>query len=142
MAVLVFFDAPIPGAIGPAATEWSAGPGGPRRSADVARLGRHGPSVHGWGEEAHLRFLRQVVDTWLGWAGGFVSSVGLTDQKAVQALLSTLGPGQGGMAQQATFLDAFNDIDQHTGVEAIARPSGAGRRRDLRGEGMARGSVR
>jgi AICAR transformylase/IMP cyclohydrolase PurH len=61
------------------------------------------------------------VDQWLGWAGGFVGQLGLTGQKAVQALESTLGPWQGGFEQMATFLDAFTDTYQHTGVQAVAR---------------------
>jgi len=75
----------------------------------------------GRGDEAHLTFLRQGVDTWLGWAGGFVSSLGLTGQRAVQALESTLGPWQGSFEGLAAFLDAFTDTYQHTGVQAVAR---------------------
>ncbi|MFM7733482.1 MAG: hypothetical protein ACKO6F_08510 [Cyanobium sp.] len=77
--------------------------------------------IPGRGEQAHLSFLRQGVDTWLGWAGGFTSGLGLTGQKAVRALEGTLGPWQGGFDQLATFLDAFTDTYQHTGVQAIAR---------------------
>jgi len=77
--------------------------------------------IPGRGDEAHLSFLRQGVDTWLGWAGGFASGLGLTGQKAVRALESTMGPWQGGFDQLATFLDAFTDTYQHTGVQAIAR---------------------
>jgi hypothetical protein len=77
--------------------------------------------IPGRGEQAHLSFLRQGVDTWLGWAGGFAGSLGLTGQKAVRALESTLGPWQGGLDQLATFLDAFTDTYQHTGVQVIAR---------------------
>jgi hypothetical protein len=61
------------------------------------------------------------VDQWLGWAGGFSSQLGLSGQKAVQALESTLGPWQGSFQQMATFLDAFTDTYQHTGVQAVAR---------------------
>ncbi|MEI7953380.1 MAG: hypothetical protein WCH37_12005, partial [Synechococcaceae cyanobacterium ELA182] len=70
---------------------------------------------------AHLGFLRRGVDQWLGWAGGYASSLGLSAQKAVQALETTLGPWQGGFEQLATFLDAFTDTYQHTGVQAVAR---------------------
>jgi hypothetical protein len=77
--------------------------------------------IPGRGDDAHLSFLRQVVDTWLCWAGGFTSDLALTGQKAVRALESTLGPWQGGFDQLATFLDAFTDTYQHTGVQAIAR---------------------
>jgi hypothetical protein len=75
----------------------------------------------GRGDGAHLTFLRRGVDQWLGWAGGFSSQLGLTGQKAVQALESTLGPWQGSFQQMATFLDAFTDTYQHTGVQAVAR---------------------
>ncbi len=77
--------------------------------------------IPGRGDEAHLGFLRRGVDQWLGWAGGFVGNLGLSGQKAVQALESTLGPWQGGFEQLATFLDAFTDTYQHTGVQAVAR---------------------
>ena len=75
----------------------------------------------GRGDGAHLTFLRRGVDQWLGWAGGFSSQLGLSGQKAVQALESTLGPWQGSFQQMATFLDAFTDTCQHTGVQAVAR---------------------
>ena len=42
-------------------------------------------------------------------------------EKAVRALETTLGPWQGGFEQMATFLDAFTDTYQHTGVQAVAR---------------------
>jgi hypothetical protein len=77
--------------------------------------------IPGRGDEAHLSFLRRGVESWLGWAGGFVGGLGLTGQKAVRALEGTLGPWQGGFEQLATFLDAFTDTYQHTGVQAIAR---------------------
>ena len=54
-------------------------------------------------------------------ASGFVASLGLSGQKAVRALESILGPWQGGFEQLATFLDAFTDTYQHTGVQAVAR---------------------
>ena len=75
----------------------------------------------GRGDEAHLSFLRRGVDQWLGWAGGFVDQLGLSGQKAVQALETTVGPWQGGFKQMATFLDAFTDTYAHTGVQAVAR---------------------
>ncbi len=77
--------------------------------------------IPGRGDDAHLSFLRRGVDQWLGWAGGFVGTLGLSGQKAVRALESTLGPWQGGFEQLATFLDAFTDTYQHTGVQAVAR---------------------
>jgi hypothetical protein len=77
--------------------------------------------IPGRGDDAHLSFLRRGVDQWLGWAGGFVGGLGLSGQKAVRALESTLGPWQGGFEQLATFLDAFTDTYQHTGVQAVAR---------------------
>ena len=91
------------------------------------------------GEEAHLRFLRQGVDTWLGWAGGFVSTLGFTGLKALQALESTLGPWQGGMSQLATFPDAFTDTYQHTGVQAIARRLMERAAAEIEGDGDGRG---
>ena len=77
--------------------------------------------IPGRGDDAHLSFLRRGVDQWLGWAGGYASSLGLSGQKAVRALETTLGPWQGGFEQLATFLDAFTDTYQHTGVQAVAR---------------------
>jgi hypothetical protein len=77
--------------------------------------------IPGRGDDAHLGFLRRGVDQWLGWAGGFVGGLGLSGQKAVRALETTLGPWQGGFDQLATFLDAFTDTYQHTGVQAVAR---------------------
>jgi hypothetical protein len=61
------------------------------------------------------------VDTWLGWAGGFVSGLGLSGQKAVQALETSLGPWQWRFEQLATFLDVFTDTYRHTGTQAVAR---------------------
>ena len=77
--------------------------------------------IPGRGDGAHLSFLRRGVDQWLGWAGDYASSLGLSGQKAVRALETTLGPWQGGFEQLATFLDAFTDTYQHTGVQAVAR---------------------
>ncbi|WP_228009025.1 hypothetical protein [Cyanobium sp. LEGE 06113] len=50
-----------------------------------------------------------------------MSSLGLSGQKAVQALEGSLGPWQGRFEQLATFLDAFTDTYQHTGTQAVAR---------------------
>jgi hypothetical protein len=75
----------------------------------------------GRGDAEHLGFLRRGVDTWLGWAGGFVNQMGLSGQRAVQALETTLGPWQGRFDQFAAFLDAFTDTYAHTGVQAVAR---------------------
>ena len=77
--------------------------------------------IPGRGDEAHLGFLRRGVDQWLGWAAGVARNLGLSGQKAVQALESSQGPWQGGFEQLATFLDAFTDTYQHTGVQAVAR---------------------
>jgi len=77
--------------------------------------------IPGRGDDAHLSFLRRGVEQWMGWAGGFVGTLGLSGQKAVKALEGTLGPWQGGFDQLATFLDAFTDTYQHTGVQAVAR---------------------
>lgn len=61
--------------------------------------------------------LRQVDNAWLGWAACFGSTLGLTGEKAVQALEISLGPWQEvGMSQLATFLDTFTDTHQHTSV--------------------------
>jgi hypothetical protein len=75
----------------------------------------------GRGDTAHMTFLRRGVDHWLGWADGLVGELGLSGQRAVRALETTLGPWHGGMEQLATFLDAFTDTYAHTGVQAVAR---------------------
>ncbi len=122
MAALICFDALLP--LGDQALErldsllGQAGKGDLRQLPAYAGMASMLP---GRGDEAHLGFLRKGVDQWLGWAGGFVGQLGLTGQKAVQALESTLGPWQGGFEQMATFLDAFTDTYQHTGVQAVAR---------------------
>ncbi len=122
MAALICFDALLP--LGDQALErldsllGQAGKGDLRQLPAYAAMASMLP---GRGDEAHLGFLRKGVDQWLGWAGGFVGQLGLTGQKAVQALESTLGPWQGGFEQMATFLDAFTDTYQHTGVQAVAR---------------------
>jgi hypothetical protein len=94
---------------------------GPRELRQLPAYAGMASLIPGRGDEAHLSFLRRGVDSWLGWAGGFVGVLGLTGQKAVRALEGTLGPWQGGFEQLATFLDAFTDTYQHTGVQAIAR---------------------
>lgn len=122
MAALVCFDALLP--LGDQALERLDGLLGRVGGQELHQLPAYGGMralIPGQGEEAHLRFLRQGVDTWLGWAGGFAGELGLTGQRAVQALESTLGPWQGGFKQLATFLDAFTDTYQHTGVQAVAR---------------------
>jgi hypothetical protein len=122
MAALICFDALLP--LGDSALQSLDGLLGRVSQRDLRESPAYGGMaglIPGRGDEAHLNFLRRGVDTWLGWAGGFVGSLGLTGQKAVQALETTLGPWQGGFAQLATFLDAFTDTYQHTGVQAIAR---------------------
>ncbi len=122
MAALICFDALLP--LGDQALErldtllGKAGKGDLRQLPAYAGMASMLP---GRGDDAHLGFLRQGVDQWLGWAGGFVGQLGLTGQKAVRALETTLGPWQGGFEQMATFLDAFTDTYQHTGVQAVAR---------------------
>lgn len=122
MTALVCFDALLP--LGDQALE--------RLEGLLARVGgrelRQLPAYAGMatllpgrGDEAHLDFLRRGVGTWLGWAGGFVGSLALNGQRAVQALEGTLGPWQGSFEGLAAFLDAFTDTYQHTGVQAVAR---------------------
>ncbi|MFM7266739.1 MAG: hypothetical protein ACKOZW_14345 [Cyanobium sp.] len=122
MAALVCFDALLP--LGDDALQRLdslLGRIGQRELRELPAYAGMASLIPGRGDDAHLRFLRQGVDTWLGWAGGFASGLGLTGQKAVRALEGTLGPWQGGFDQLATFLDAFTDTYQHTGVQAIAR---------------------
>lgn len=122
MAALICFDALLP--LGDQALErldtllGKAGKGDLRQLPAYAGMASMLP---GRGDDAHLGFLRQGVDQWLGWAGGFVGQLGLTGQKAARALETTLGRWQGGFEQMATFLDAFTDTYQHTGVQAVAR---------------------
>lgn len=122
MAALVCFDALLP--LGDQALErlegLLAGVSG-RDLHQVPTYAGMAGQLPGRGEEAHLSFLRQGVNTWLGWAGGFVSGLGLTGQRAVHALETTLGPWQGSFEGLAAFLDAFTDTYQHTGVQAVAR---------------------
>jgi hypothetical protein len=122
MAALVCFDALLP--LGDQALQRLDGllsQVGSRELREQPAYGGMAALIPGRGEEAHLSFLRRGMDTWLGWAGGFVGGLGLTGQKAVRALEGTLGPWQGGFEQLATFLDAFTDTYQHTGVQAISR---------------------
>ena len=122
MVALICFDALLPlGDRALQSLDGLLGRVGQRDLRESPAYGGMAGLIPGRGDEAHLNFLRRGVDTWLGWAGGFVGDLGLTGQKAVQALETTLGPWQGGFAQLATFLDAFTDTYQHTGVQAIAR---------------------
>jgi hypothetical protein len=122
MAAMVCFDALLP--LGDDALQrldGLLGRVGQRELRELPAYAGMASLIPGRGDDAHLRFLRQGVDTWLGWAGGFAGGLGLSGQKAVRALEGTLGPWQGGFDQLATFLDAFTDTYQHTGVQAIAR---------------------
>ena len=122
MAALICFDALLP--LGDQALQRLDGLLGGVSQRDLHQLPAYGglaSMLPGRGDRAHLTFLRRGVDQWLGWAGGFSSQLGLSGQKAVQALESTLGPWQGSFQQMATFLDAFTDTYQHTGVQAVAR---------------------
>jgi len=121
MAALVCFDALLP--LGDQALQCVEGLFARVSGSDLHQLPAYGamaPLLPGRGDEAHLRFLRQGLESWLGWAGGFVTTFGLTGQRAAQALQSTLGPWQGRFEQLAVFLDAFTDTYQHTGVQAVA----------------------
>ena len=122
MAALVCFDGLLP--LGDQALDRLDGLLGAAGGADLRRLpayGRMAALIPGRGDAEHLGFLRRGVDTWLGWAGGFVNQMGLSGQRAVQALETTLGPWQGRFDQFAAFLDAFTDTYAHTGVQAVAR---------------------
>jgi len=122
MAALVCFDGLMP--LGDKALERLDGLLGSVGSGDLRSFPSYramASMIPGRGDSAHMGFLRRGVDQWLGWAGGFVSTLGLTGQKAVRALETTLGPWQGSFQQMATFLDAFTDTYQHTGVQAVAR---------------------
>ncbi len=122
MAALICFDALLP--LGDQALQRLDGLLGGVSQRDLHQLPAYAgmaSMLPGRGDGDHLSFLRRGVDQWLGWAGGFSSQLGLTGQKAVQALENTLGPWQGSFQQMATFLDAFTDTYQHTGVQAVAR---------------------
>lgn len=122
MAALVCFDALLP--LGDRALQQLDGLLGRVGSRELRQSPTYGAMaglLPGRGDGAHLGFLRQATGTWQNWAGDFVSELGLSGQRAVQALESTLGPWQGSLQQLATFLDAFTDTYQHTGVQAVAR---------------------
>jgi len=122
MTALVCFDALLP--LGDQALQQLDGLLGRVGGGELRQSPAYGGlagMLPGRGDEAHLGFLRQAVGTWGDWAGGFVAELGLTGQKAVQALESALGPWQGSVQQLATCLDAFTDTYQHTGVQAVAR---------------------
>jgi hypothetical protein len=122
MAALVCFDALLP--LGDQALDRLEGLLAGVSGRDLKQLPAYAGMagmLPGRGDDAHLAFLREGVNTWLGWAGGFVSGLGLTGQRAVHALEGTLGPWQGSFEGLAAFLDAFTDTYQHTGVQAVAR---------------------
>jgi hypothetical protein len=112
MAALICFDALLP--LGDQALQRLDGLLGAASQRDLGL-------IPGRGDGAHLSFLREGVNQWSGWAGGFIAELGLTGQKAVRSLETTLGPWQGRMDQLAAFLDAFTDTYAHTGVQAVAR---------------------
>jgi hypothetical protein len=122
MAALVCFDALLP--LGDNALHRLDGLLGQVGSRELHQLPSYAGMASllpGRGDAAHLSFVRRGVDQWLGWADGFVGDLGLSGQRAVRALESTIGPWHGGMEQLATFLDAFTDTYSHTGVQAVAR---------------------
>lgn len=122
MAALVCFDALLP--LGDNALRRLDGLLGQVGSRELHQLPSYtgmASLLPGRGDAAHLSFVRRGVDQWLGWADGFVADLGLSGQRAVRALETTIGPWHGGMEQLATFLDAFTDTYSHTGVQAVAR---------------------
>ena len=122
MAALVCFDALLP--LGDNALhrlDDLLGQVGSRELHQLPSYAGMASLLPGRGDAAHLSFVRRGVDQWLGWADGFVGDLGLSGQRAVRALESTIGPWHGGMEQLATFLDAFTDTYSHTGVQAVAR---------------------
>lgn len=122
MAALICFDALLP--LGDQALQRLDSLLGSVAAGDLSQLPAYGAMaalLPGRGDQAHLGFLRRGVDQWLGWAGSFTSQLGLSGQRAVQALEGTLGPWQGRFEQLAAFLDAFTDTYAHTGVQAVAR---------------------
>ncbi|MEO1004010.1 MAG: hypothetical protein AAFX65_12985 [Cyanobacteria bacterium J06638_7] len=122
MAALVCFDALLPlGDLALQRLDELLGRVGQRELRELPAYRGMASLIPGRGEQAHLGFIRRGVDTWLGWAGGFVSGLGLSGQKAVQALETSLGPWQGRFEQLATFLDVFTDTYRHTGTQAVAR---------------------
>ena len=122
MAALVCFDALLP--LGDNALHRLDGLLGQVGSRELHQLPSYAGMASllpGRGDAAHRSFMRRGVDQWLGWADGFVGELGLSGQRAVRALETTIGPWHGGMEQLATFLDAFTDTYSHTGVQAVAR---------------------
>jgi hypothetical protein len=122
MAALVCFDALLP--LGDNALhrlDDLLGQVGSRELHQLPSYAGMASLLPGRGDAAHLSFVRRGVDQWLGWADDFVGDLGLSGQRAVRALESTIGPWHGGMEQLATFLDAFTDTYSHTGVQAVAR---------------------
>ena len=122
MAALVCFDALLP--LGDNALhrlDDLLGQVGSRELHQLPSYAGMASLLPGRGDAAHLSFVRRGVDQWLGWADGFVGDLGLSGQRAVRALETTIGPWHGGMEQLATFLDAFTDTYSHTGVQAVAR---------------------
>ena len=122
MAALVCFDALLP--LGDNALHRLDGLLGQVGSRELHQLPSYAGMASllpGRGDAAHLSFVRRGVDQWLGWADGFVGDLGLSGQRAVRALETTIGPWHAGMEQLATFLDAFTDTYSHTGVQAVAR---------------------
>jgi len=122
MAALVCFDALLP--LGDNALHRLDGLLGQVGSRELHQLPSYvgmASLLPGRGDAAHLSFVRRGVDQWLGWADGFAADLGLSGQRAVRALETTIGPWHGGMEQLATFLDAFTDTYSHTGVQAVAR---------------------
>jgi hypothetical protein len=122
MAALICFDALLP--LGDQALQRLDGLLGKATASDLRQLPSYGLMaglIPGRGDQAHLGFLRSGVESWAGWASGFIGTLGLSGQKAVRALEGALGPWSGGMQGLATFLDAFTDTYSHTGVQAVAR---------------------
>ncbi|MFN5221332.1 MAG: hypothetical protein ACK5FE_10590 [Cyanobacteriota bacterium] len=121
MTALICYDALLP--LGDRALERLDGLLGAASGRDLHQLPSYAgmaAMIPGHGDDAHLNFLRRSVDEWKGWAGGFISEFGLTSQKAVRALESTLGPWQGSLEGLAAFLDAFTETYAHTGIQAVA----------------------
>lgn len=122
MAALICFDALLP--LGDQALQRLdalLGAAGRDELRQLPAYRRMAGLMPGRGDAAHLTFLRQGLEHWSGWAGGFIAELGLTGQKAVRAVEERIGPWQGRMEQLAAFLDAFTDTYAHTGVQAVAR---------------------
>ncbi|MEB3264467.1 MAG: hypothetical protein VKJ66_08870 [Synechococcus sp.] len=122
MAAMICFDALLP--LGDQALQRLDGLLGQVASGDLRQwpaYRRMAGQLPGRGDQAHLGFLRRGVEPWLDFADGLVKGLGLTGQRAVQALEGAIGPWRGGFDQLAVFLDAFTDTYAHTGVQAVAR---------------------